>query len=112
MPRNLAMVFAYRVARAHRSFSLGEWRRPDQPPKLGPPEGGVSRRRHDGGPVAPSRSMNEIGAVFPSAPCGRFSLSYPRQSSDVPPVFGPPGWKISRGTSTYLVLRRDERALL
>lgn len=48
--------------------------RPDPIPLFGPPEGGVSRLFHDGGLVAPSGLINEIGTLCPIAPCGRTSL--------------------------------------
>jgi SRSO17 transposase len=46
----------------------------DPIPLFGPPEGGVFQLLHDGGLVAPSGLINEIGILWPIAPCGRTSL--------------------------------------
>ena len=46
----------------------------DPIPLFGPPEGGVFRLLHDDGLVALSGLINEIGTLWPIAPCGRTSL--------------------------------------
>ncbi len=46
----------------------------DPRPNVGPPEGRVFRPFHDGGLVAPSGLISEIGTLWPIEPCGRSSL--------------------------------------
>ena len=82
------IIWAARCAR-HGAASVGFALRPkrgppaaDPIPLFGPPEGGVFRLLHDGGLVAPSGLINEIGTLWPIAPCGRTSLWYLRQSSN------------------------------